>query len=251
MKSALAVWLFAATLTCVAPLASAELPGAESPQEVMAKIGAASKAGDYGAVMNLVEPSARRSMAAAKLWGAYLRISIAETNAEASVSIAAQESYFTAEERAKAGQEGQEEAKGAAELRQRLANLLNGFGLTLDLAPALPVKDMPRAQALEALIENVDQGKLIAALDEFLYPDDPPLPESESKCPPEVTDYRIEGDRATARSGDHVLDFVRIDGRWYSVPPPLPEIREPKGLPCPPSPATERPSAETLPSRSS
>lgn len=49
--------------------------------------------------------------------------------------------------------------------------------------------------------------------------------------PPEVTDYRIAGDRATAKSGDYVLDCVRIDGRWYSVPPPIPKISKPRKSP--------------------
>lgn len=210
---------------------AAELPGADSPQAVTAKMQTASAAGDHGAVMNLVEPATRRRLAAARIWGAYLLISIAETNAAANASIAAQESYFTAEERADAAQESGKEAKRAAELRQRLASVLSGFGITMDLAPATPVKDIPGGEALEALVENVDQGKLIAALDAFQATIHPPLPRPETQTLPEVTDYRIAGDSATARTGDRVLDFVRVDGRWYSLPPPLPKITEPSKIP--------------------
>jgi len=39
----------------------------------------------------------------------------------------------------------------------------------------------------------------------------------------EVTDYRIDGDRATARAGEETLEMIRVDGRWYFAPQPEPE----------------------------
>lgn len=40
--------------------------------------------------------------------------------------------------------------------------------------------------------------------------------EADRDLPP-ITDYRIEGDRATARHGDEELVFRRVDDRWYLV----------------------------------
>jgi hypothetical protein len=36
--------------------------------------------------------------------------------------------------------------------------------------------------------------------------------------PPEVTDYEIDGDRATAKAGEETVRFVKVDGRWYVEP---------------------------------
>ena len=35
-----------------------------------------------------------------------------------------------------------------------------------------------------------------------------------------VSDYKISGDKATAKEGTGTIDFERINGRWYLAPPP-------------------------------
>jgi len=51
-------------------------------------------------------------------------------------------------------------------------------------------------------------------------------PESINACQPgrdlqaRLRDYQVDGDRATARSGDATVEFVRVEGRWYFKPSP-------------------------------
>jgi hypothetical protein len=34
-----------------------------------------------------------------------------------------------------------------------------------------------------------------------------------------VTDYKIQGDRATAKAGKETVDFVKVGGRWFMKAP--------------------------------
>jgi hypothetical protein len=80
------------------------------------------------------------------------------------------------------------------------------------------------------MLAKVDQPALIGDLMAFMgtLGDDGPKASKDDAmpAPKNVTDYKITGDKATAKSGTETIDFVKVDGRWYLKPPqkgPMPE----------------------------
>jgi hypothetical protein len=244
MKTRTKALLLAAALGwpgCVMPLTAEELPGAASPQEVMEKSRAGWDAGDLGMAYNLAEPGFRRELALAKLTVADRQITWDERSAQASAEIAARDDgSFTEEQRLEAARNSRELTARLTESRRRFAELLEKTGVAPHVAPGTRFYDLTE-DALAALLEKVDQGKLIAELKAYylaLHPESAlPVPSREQV---EVTEYRITGDRATAKVGDHVVEFVRVAGRWYFAPPPIPKVVEPKCGVAPQPTPTER-----------
>ena len=60
--------------------------------------------------------------------------------------------------------------------------------------------------------DKVSKGSPILVLDESKREEKKPFALGE------VTDYEIQGDRATAKAGDETVEFVKVDGRWYFAP---------------------------------
>jgi hypothetical protein len=81
--------------------------------------------------------------------------------------------------------------------------------------------DLGSEAGTAALLAGVDEAALIddltALIDSLV---EPARRKNLEELPPDVRDFRIKGDKATARAADVQLDFVRVDGRWYELMPP-------------------------------
>jgi hypothetical protein len=129
------------------------------------------------------------------------------------------------------------EAKEKAEaLREQHAAILNRYGLQKrmdDLQRQGEVGNGSPEGAIEGLLAGVDERALIVDLMGFMES----LGKSQGgsgkkpmELPPDVTDYAIDGDHATAKAGGDVVRFVRVDGRWY-VEPETKKAPEPETAP--------------------
>jgi hypothetical protein len=129
---------------------------------------------------------------------------------------------MTAEQKAEMEKGKQQMATKAAELTKRYEGILERHGVTAMMDDETPLPEDPaqRSAALAKLFANTDDiallGELIALMRDV--GDGKEATESPVKMPGEVTDYRIDGDRATAKAEGETLTFVKIDGRWYLMP---------------------------------
>jgi hypothetical protein len=120
-----------------------------------------------------------------------------------------------------------EKSKRAAEektaaLTKRYEAILERHGLTKMMQDETPVPDDPaeRRAALAKMFAGTDEIALLTDLMGLMSElgGDEGMKNGPMDVGPEVTDYEIQGDRATAKSGDETLQFVKIDGRWYFEP---------------------------------
>jgi len=222
--------LAAALLALPALAAAAAPPGGDSPQAVVARLNAAAADKDFAEMVACMAPAARREMAAGLLIGSTMILAFMDMGAEMATGLAegmaeGMVEGMTGEEMPAAQKKAKEEAKKAsAALKERYDGILEKHGLAerMEAGPGAAGAEDPE-QAMAALLTGVDESALIADLMAFfesLPDDDGKKAMQPMELPTEVTDYVIAGDRATAKSGDETLQFVRIDGRWYMEPTP-------------------------------
>lgn len=205
--------------------------GAESPQELGKLLQEVAAADDPAKMIGLVVPEDRPQLAMLQLLPAIFIVSmaeplgdmVAETGEAVAGAVGGEE---TADEAQARGDEYREDLAAATAVReQRLRSILERHGLEALLDEPGPDDDGQAAQQLESLFATVDYAALFRDLDGFLaeFEDasaektsEEETSEADRDLPP-ITDYRIEGDRATARHGDEELVFRRVDDRWYLV----------------------------------
>lgn len=211
--------------------------GGATPEELVARMRGAAEAGDMGELMACMAPEDRKAMGGAMLMMAVMMVGFSQMGAEMGGAMAEgmAESFggeMSEEDRAELEAEKAKAAASAEELNAKLRAVLEQHGLAgmLDegFAPGSP-EDQAMEEALEkadmiALTESVMalMGELQEAEggeDAGMAPD-PLAGESPDWVDMEVTDYAIDGDRATARAGDETLEMIRVDGRWYFAPEP-------------------------------
>jgi hypothetical protein len=134
-------------------------------------------------------------------------------------------SEMTAEQKAEMDK-GKAEAKAkSAELRGRYEAILKKHGLE-DRMEAMQAEGGESSggspeEAMGKLLAGVDERALIVDLMGFMRALGDSQGQEEKKpfsLPAEVTDYKIDGDRATAKAGGETVEFVKVDGRWYLAP---------------------------------
>ena len=211
------------------PVASAaEAPGADTPQALVARLQAASAAQDLPGLFACLAPDARREMALVVVAGVGMMVAfmgmgstmgseLAEGMAEGATG-----EELSAEAKAELDAGRRETEAKAAEMQKRYESILERHGVAAMMADERPLPEDPAARTAELrrLFAKTDEiallGDLLGMMDELGHDEaKPPL-----RVPPEVTDYRIDGDRATARAGDETIEFVRVEGRWYVDPRP-------------------------------
>jgi hypothetical protein len=218
-----------ALLLVALPALAAQKPyGAESPQALVARVRAAAEAKDMGEMMACLAPAARREMAMVMVAGAGMMIAFAGMGAEMAGGMAEGMTEgmtgeeMTAEQKAEM-EKGKREAEAkTADLTKRFEAILERHGVTAMMEDDTPLPDEPAARdaALAKMFAKTDE---IALLTDLLGMMSELGGEEGMKSGPvelgsEVTDYQIDGDHATAKSGDETLRFVKVDGRWYFEP---------------------------------
>jgi hypothetical protein len=216
--------------------AAAEPPGAETPEALVARMQAAAEKQDLPEMMACVAPTSRREMALAMVAGTGMMVAFMGMGGEMAGAMgeAVAEGLSgdeAAGDEASAQQEAETE-KGQAALQAKTAEISKSFEAILDRhgvtemmndESPLPEDPAARSAALEKMFAKTDDialmTDLMGLMEQLGDPSEekgeipPPVPVSDT-----VTDYQVDGDRATARSGEETLEFVRVDGRWYFEP---------------------------------
>lgn len=105
------------------------------------------------------------------------------------------------------------------EARKELDAAIEQHGLTerfqsIPLTSFLDEKGV--TERAQKLLEGVDIAALWTDIALVMTERGNSPPKSEAESPPTpLTDLRIDGESATAKSGEAELSFVRVDGRWY------------------------------------
>ena len=196
------------------PAWAGEPPGADSPQALVERLRAAITRGDTAEIASCIAPEQRRQWAVAMLKRGKVMMDMLEQDAEAQATTDA------AGRAAAAGRVADfrarpEPIRVPAELHAFHEAILQKHGL------AGRRMDLGSEAGTAALLAGVDEPALIAdltALIDSLV--EPARRQHAGDFPTDVRDFRIRGDKATARAGDGQLDFVRVDGRWYELRPP-------------------------------
>ena len=208
-------------------LASAN--GAQSPPALVARLQAAAEKNDFAEMAACIAPDERAEMAlmmavmggmviAFMGMGGEMVSGLAEGMAEGITG-----EKLDPKQKAEADQAKAEIGKKSAELQQRYEGILAKYGLDKKLEAAgqdLAGDDGPAPGKARELLTGVDDVALLRDL-MALFEDLGEESGKEDKAvdiPKNVTDYKIEGDGATAKSGDEVITFVKVDGRWYFKP---------------------------------
>jgi hypothetical protein len=220
---------FALILAAAPTVAAPSRPyGAESPQALVARARAAAEREDFAELMACLAPDARREMAMVMAAGAGMMIAFAGMGTEMAEGLAEDVGEaltgeeMTAEQKAEMEKgKSQAEAK-TAELTKRYEAILERHGLVEMMNDDTPVPDEPEARraALAKMFERTDEVALLTDLMGLMSDvgGEEGMKSGPMDLDDEVTDYRIDGDHATAKSGDETLTFVKVDGRWYFEP---------------------------------
>jgi hypothetical protein len=207
--------LFIICLILAAPLAAhcgkrvAE-GGAASPQDVVAGLQQAEHAKDYGAALRFLAPEARRNEAAQQIAVLLLDIRVVDPDTITYMTLPADD---VADRRRR---------------RDALIAIIRPILTPLGLAQFIgePPAGPEVTPAIERALERTDPIGVLVTIASVLprvavLAGHPPT-ETQVKFPMgpgQVTDYDVQGDQATARLGEVVVVFTRIDGRWYLMFP--------------------------------
>jgi hypothetical protein len=223
--SALAVFLCLSSLVQPALAASRPL-GAESPQALAKRLTAAAEAGDFGEIAACLEPGARAEMALGLVAGVAMMMSFMQMGAGMGADMAQgmaeglSEEGLTPEQKAEIEKAKKEATEKMAGLQKRFEAVLAKHSLT-ELAAGAPMPGEATPEEAMAKLKGVDQ---VALLEDLIGVMSDLSPETKETMKPnrdlygEITDLKVEGDSATARSGSHLISMVKIDGRWYLKP---------------------------------
>jgi hypothetical protein len=215
-------------LLLAAPVLAGAPPGAETPQALVARLRQAAEKKDLAEMMACLAPDARREMALMMVAGAGMMVAfmsmgegMGEMAGEMAEGLSGEE--LSAEQRAQIEAGKKEMADKAAALTKQYEGILERHGVTAMMEDDSPLPEDPaaRSAALAKLFGDTDDIALVTDLMALMRElgegkgGEEPSPVS---LPGEVTDYSIDGARATAKAGDETIHFVKVDGRWYFLP---------------------------------
>src|SRR5689334_6172 len=196
------------------PAWAGDPPGAASPQALVERMRAAVNGGNTAEIASCIAPAQRRQWAVAMLRKGKTMMDLLGQSAEAGKAVDAADRSAAAE-RVAGFRARTEPMRVTAELQAFHEAILQKHGL------AGRSMDLGSEAGTAALLAGVDEAALIddltALIDSLVEPARRKKP---ADFPADVRDFRIKGDKATARAGDVQLDFVRVDGRWYELMPP-------------------------------
>ncbi|HEV8630988.1 MAG TPA: hypothetical protein VGV61_11775 [Thermoanaerobaculia bacterium] len=221
----------ALALLLAAPALAAQPPGADSPQHLVDRLRAATAKNDFPGVVDCIAPAQRRELAAGMVLASTMMVAFLDMGSDMAMGMAqgmtegATGTEPTAEQKAAMEKAKAEAQKKTGALKERHAAIMKRYGLQQRMEAMQkegPSEGRSPEQAIAALLAGVDERALIVDLLGFLETMGESQPgggqHKPMELPPEVTDYKIDGDHATAKAGDDTVRFVRVDGRWYMEP---------------------------------
>ena len=221
----LALALVLVSLPC---LAAKKPYGGDSPQAVVERLKGAADANDLGEVMACLAPDSRREMAMMMTAGVGMMVAFAGVGSEMAGGMAESMAEglsgeeMTAEQKAEVEEGKRKVQEKTAELVKRYEAILDKHKLTEAMNDDTPVPEEPEARraALAKALANTDEIALVTDLMALMNElgGEEGMKSSPVDIGPEVTDYAIEGDTATAKAGDETVRFVKVEGRWYVLP---------------------------------
>lgn len=249
-RRAVAVWALVGLVAL--PVSAAEQPyGGATPQELVARMQAAAESGDFGEMMACMAPEDRKAMGGIMVSMGVMMVGFSQMAVDMGGAMAegmgeafAGEEGMDPEEKARMDAEMAEAQAQADAMMARLREVLEPHGLAGMLDEGLE-PGSEQDQALDEALENADMialtedmMALLAEMDDGeeggMMGGDPSEEAAPDWASQEVTDYRIEGDTATAQAGDETLEMIRVDGRWYFAPEMQMEGGEMDGMEPPP-----------------
>ena len=187
--------------------------GADSPQAVVAAVQKAIAAKDFAASLRYVSPAGREAIVKDLIGGTLVAMAMFDPEVPTVV--------------------GKPPSKAEVETQRKnyrtalgiLRQGLKPHGLdALVGKPVTPESEAAFMATINAALPKTDTvalaASILSAMDKVAPMMGMPKPE-----PPPIfsfsaaTDYRIQGDSATAKAGSETLEFERVQGRWYIKPP--------------------------------
>jgi hypothetical protein len=185
--------------------------GAASPQEVVAGLQKAVPSGDYGTAFALISPAGRQELAAEAITGVGMMIAFSDPDDPMPGGKPLPKAELDAKRK---------NYRAAIDLAKQT---LKPYGLdTIIGKPSLAPETV---KAVDTSLAKADTVVLLTSLMSAMEKMGPMMGMKKSSKPlfpfevGTVADYKISGDKATAKGAKETLEFVRIDGRWYVSPP--------------------------------
>jgi hypothetical protein len=227
-RSSLLALALLLALAVAAPLAQAgKQPGAASPQEAVAALQKATAAGDMLQALPVISPGGLKQIANEGVTGLLMVLAFSDPDDAMPGSTKPSNTELAAKRK---------QYKQAVDLATQT---VKPYGL--DALFGKPVLADETQKSLNAALDKADNAALITSLYGSLTKLAPLLGMKQTPKPEPfiktgtVTDYKINGDKATARNNAETMNFVRIGGRWYIEPP---TTGGPGGPPPPTPPAS-------------
>ena len=204
--------LAALSLSLIAAPSYAQTPpGGDTPQAVVAAIEQATAKNDFGMAIAYIAPPARRQLASEGVSGMLMALAFSDPDDAMPGSKPLPKAEL---------EKKRKDYKAAVALATKT---LTAHGITGVIGK--PVLADATQKTINAALDKADTVALVrdmlAALDTMgpllgmTKSDKPRVPFTLGK----VSGYKVSGDTATAKAEKEVLDFVKIDGRWYLTPP--------------------------------
>ena len=206
-KFAAAMWLL--SVTAASAQTGAPSYGGESPQAVVAAIQKAMEAKDLAATLRHVTPAERDATVKDLLGGTLVAMAMFDPDMPTVVG------------KPPTKAELETQRKNYRTAQGHLRQALKPHGLdSLVGKPVTPESEAALMATISAALPKTDSAVLAAsvlsAMDKIApivgmpKPEPPPLFTFSA-----VTDYQVQGDRATAKAGSDTLEFERVQSRWY------------------------------------
>jgi hypothetical protein len=185
--------------------------GGATPQEVVTGLQKAVKSGDVSSAFGYISPAGRTRLADEAVVGVVMVLQFSDP----SDPMPGSKPLPKAELDAKIKQ-----YRAAVDLAKAT---LKPYGL--DVIVGKPPLSPETKKVMDANLPKADTVALMTNLLATMEKIGPMVGMKKTERPPlpfevgTVTDYKISGDKATAKATNETLEFVRIDGRWYLNPP--------------------------------
>ena len=209
------VFLTFAVAVCLSPVATTSAQtgalsyGGDSPQAVVAAAQNAMAAKDLPAALRHVTPAGREAVLKDLLGGTLVAMAMFDPDVPTVVG------------KPPTKAELETQRKNYRTAQGHLRQALKPHGLdSLVGKPVTPESEAALMATISAALPKTDTvvlaGSVLSAMDKIApivgmpKPEPPPLFTFSA-----VTDYQVQGDRATAKAGSETLEFERVQGRWY------------------------------------
>ncbi len=179
--------------------------GADSPEDVIAKVAALAEKKDFGAFVNLVAPEERGVMSFSMVMVAQLAPMMSGFAAmggeDAKEEMEAKVADFQKAVTAVFKKHGIPDLEKMAASGEKPEGLMDAVKMLEKAAP-----DLDHAAFVGDVIETISLlGDEVAAKSTSKF----------EKLGGKLTDLQVDGDTATGKIGDEEIHFKRVDGRWY------------------------------------